>query len=76
MMKTYLAVNWGTSSEDVQKECRRYAGVDSAFRYDGEWFLYQCPKGLLQKPWMASNIARMATFGIVAKVTKLESEGK
>lgn len=70
-MKTYLAVTWGTVSEGIQIECRRYMGSQSAVGYNGDEFLYTPPKGILLKPWIESNIARMATFGVKARKVRL-----
>jgi hypothetical protein len=71
MLSNYLAVYFRDTDVDTMTECLRHMGTPPCLGVCGGWYIYKCPKGLLQRPWMKANIARMATFGVVAKVWQL-----
>lgn len=71
-MKIYLAVSWEGIHVDVFNECKRYAGLSNVapvVKIDN-MSLYKQPKGYVFKTWAASNIERMSTFGVKAKIVK------
>lgn len=72
MMRSYLVVTWGNASDDIQTECRRYAGLtgEACIHCDGVSYWYKQPRGLNFKVWAQQNIARMATFGVKARIEK------